>query len=159
MAAVSSMGSRRVPGAMPRSVERHFTVPTLLEERTATMRIGSGENLEGFESRLMGSSYNVGSSAGTEDCGGATLNWGTYKTTNSVYGEENRTGNGASRSGMDITSPAFQVRISQECCSVPQQLAASHSLAQTLQHFEATCSISSSCRSKSFAETGARADF
>lgn len=114
MAAVSSMGSRRVPGAMPRNVERHFTVPTLLEERTATLRLGSGDNLDGFESRLMGSSYNAGSLAGAEEYGGASLNKGTYKTTNSVYGEEYRTANGASRSGMDTASPAFQVHISHD---------------------------------------------
>ncbi|GAQ84775.1 hypothetical protein KFL_002050180 [Klebsormidium nitens] len=91
MAAVSSMGTRRVPGALPRNVERHFTVPGMLEERTATLRMTEGGSLEGFQSRL-GLADGPASPEATEL--GGSLNRGTYKTTNSVYGETWRAGSG-----------------------------------------------------------------
>lgn len=101
MAAVSSMGTRRVPGALPRNVERHFTVPGLLEERTATLRMTEGGSLEGFQSRL--GLADGPASPGVTDLGGS-LNRGTYKTTNSVYGETWRAGSGGA------TEMASQVR-------------------------------------------------
>lgn len=80
-----------MPGALPRNVERHFTVPSLLEERTAVLRGAEGGTLEGFHSRL---GLADGPASPEARHSGESLNRGTYSTTNGVYGETWRAGSG-----------------------------------------------------------------